>query len=216
MGRPLERSSRPAPRRASRSATSCRPSRPRWTAAGTTLYLSPTKALAADQLRALAELRLPELRAAAYDGDTPAESRDWVRRHATYVLTNPDMLHRSVLPGHPRFARFLRDLRFVVVDECHRYRGVFGSHVASVLRRLQRVCAHYGADPTFVLASATVSEPEVSAGRLTGREVVAGDPRRLAAGRAAVRAVGAAADRADGRERGAGTSHARPPRPPTC
>ncbi|HTE73241.1 MAG TPA: DEAD/DEAH box helicase [Actinomycetes bacterium] len=139
---------------------------------GTTLYLSPTKALAADQLRAVTELRLPELRAAAYDGDTASESRDWVRRHATYVLTNPDMLHRSVLPGHPRFARFLRDLRFVVVDECHRYRGVFGSHVASVLRRLQRVCAHYGADPTFVLASATVSEPEVSAGRLTGREVV--------------------------------------------
>ncbi|HET9944622.1 MAG TPA: DEAD/DEAH box helicase, partial [Actinomycetes bacterium] len=138
---------------------------------GTTLYLSPTKALAADQLRAVAELRLPELRAAAYDGDTPSESRDWVRRHATYVLTNPDMLHRSVLPGHPRFARFLRDLRFVVVDECHRYRGVFGSHVASVLRRLQRVCAHYGADPTFVLASATVSQPEVSAARLTGRQV---------------------------------------------
>jgi DEAD/DEAH box helicase domain-containing protein len=138
---------------------------------GTTLYLSPTKALAADQLRAVSELRLPGLRAAAYDGDTPSESRDWVRRHATYVLTNPDMLHRSVLPGHPRFGRFLRELRFVVVDECHRYRGVFGSHVASVLRRLQRVCAHYGADPTFVLASATVSEPEVSAGRLTGRKV---------------------------------------------
>jgi len=77
-----------------------------------------------------------------------------------------------VLPGHPRFARFLRELRFVVVDECHRYRGVFGSHVASVLRRLQRVCAHYGADPTFVLASATVAEPEAAAGRLTGLEVV--------------------------------------------
>ncbi len=139
---------------------------------GTTLYLSPTKALAADQLRAIGDLRLPGVRAAAYDGDTPAESRDWVRRHASYVLTNPDMLHRSLLPGHQRWARFLRDLEYVVVDECHRYRGVFGSHVASVLRRLQRVCAHYGSDPTFVLASATVSEPEVSGARLVGREVV--------------------------------------------
>ena len=138
----------------------------------TTLYLSPTKALAADQLRALGELELGDVRAAVYDGDTPTESRDWVRRHAAYVLTNPDMLHRSVLPGHARWARFLRDLRYVVVDECHRYRGVFGSHVASVLRRLQRVCAHYGSAPTFVLASATVSEPEVAAARLVGHEVV--------------------------------------------
>ena len=138
----------------------------------TTLYLSPTKALAADQLRALGALGLPEVRAAAFDGDTPTESRDWIRRHASYVLTNPDMLHRSLLPGHARWARFLRDLQFVVVDECHRYRGVFGSHVASVLRRLQRVCAHYGSAPTFVLASATVSEPEVSGARLVGHEVV--------------------------------------------
>jgi DEAD/DEAH box helicase domain-containing protein len=137
-----------------------------------TLYLAPTKALAADQLRALGELGLEAVRAATYDGDTPPESRDWVRRHASYVLTNPDMLHRSILPGHPRWARFLRDLDYVVVDECHRYRGVFGSHVAAVLRRLQRICAHYGSDPVFVLASATVSEPEVSAARLVGREVV--------------------------------------------
>ena len=147
----------------------------------TTLYLSPTKSLAADQLRALAALGLPEVRAAAFDGDTPTESRDWVRRHASYVLTNPDMLHRSILPGHPRWARFLRDLRYVVVDECHRYRGVFGSHVASVLRRLQRVCAHYGGSPVFLLASATVSDPELSAARLVGHEVVSvtadGSPR---------------------------------------
>ena len=138
----------------------------------TTLYLSPTKALAADQLRAVTGLGLEPVRAATYDGDTPSESRDWVRQHASYVLTNPDMLHRSILPGHPRWARFLRDLDVVVVDECHRYRGVFGSHVAAVLRRLRRVCAHYGSDPVFVLASATVSEPEVSAARLVGREVV--------------------------------------------
>ncbi|MGH8970850.1 MAG: DEAD/DEAH box helicase [Actinomycetes bacterium] len=141
----------------------------------TTLYLSPTKALAADQLRALTALGLREVPAASYDGDTPGEVRNWVRRNAAYVLTNPDMLHRSVLPGHARWARFLRGLRFVVVDECHRYRGVFGSHVAAVLRRLQRVCAHYGSDPTFVLASATVSDPASSAGRLVGRDVVAVD-----------------------------------------
>ena len=138
----------------------------------TTLYLSPTKALAADQLRSLGGLGLEAVRAATYDGDTPTESRDWVRRHAAYVLTNPDMLHRSMLPGHPRWARFFRDLQYVVVDECHRYRGVFGSHVAAVLRRLQRICAHYGAHPVFVLASATVTDPEVSGARLVGREVV--------------------------------------------
>ena len=147
----------------------------------TSLYLSPTKALAHDQLRALSELGLPDVRAAAYDGDTPVESRDWVRRHASYVLTNPDMLHRSILPGHTRWAHFIRDLRYVIVDECHRYRGVFGSHVAAVLRRLQRVCEHYGGSPVFVLASATVSEPEVSAARLIGANVVAvtedGSPR---------------------------------------
>ena len=148
------------------------PDRPALGGTPTTLYLSPTKALAADQLRALSALRVPGLRAAGYDGDTPTESRDWVRRHASYVLTNPDMLHRSILPGHPRWARFLRDLRYVVVDECHRYRGVFGSHVAAVLRRLQRLCAHYGSAPVFVLASATVSEPEVSAARLVGHDVV--------------------------------------------
>ena len=96
----------------------------------TTLYIAPTKALAADQLRAVNSLGIGELRAATYDGDTPVESRDWVRHHSSYVLTNPDMLHRSILPGHPRWAGFLRGLNYVVVDECHRYRGVFGSHVA--------------------------------------------------------------------------------------
>ncbi|MGZ4486086.1 MAG: DEAD/DEAH box helicase, partial [Nocardioidaceae bacterium] len=141
----------------------------------TTLYVSPTKALAADQLRALSALDLPGVRAATYDGDTPSEERDWIRRHASYVLTNPDMLHRSVLPGHPRWAGFLRGLRYVVIDECHHYRGVFGSHVAMVLRRLRRVAARYGADPTFVLASATVPDPGVAASRLVGREVVAVD-----------------------------------------
>ena len=138
----------------------------------TALYLSPTKALAVDQLRAVRELNLMAVRAATFDGDTPFEERDWVRRFASLVLTNPDMVHRTLLPRHGDFGRFLRGLRYVVVDECHTYRGVFGSHVAHVIRRLRRVCARYGASPVFVLASATVSDPEVSTGRLVGLPVV--------------------------------------------
>ncbi len=111
----------------------------------TALYLSPTKALAADQLSAVRALGVPGVRAATYDGDLPGEERRWVREHANYVLTNPDMLHRSLLPGHPRWQRFLRSLRVVVVDECHRYRGLFGSHVAAVLRRLRRLAVAAGA-----------------------------------------------------------------------
>ncbi|TAL22181.1 MAG: DEAD/DEAH box helicase, partial [Frankiales bacterium] len=136
------------------------------------LYLSPTKALATDQLRAIRALNLMAVKAATYDGDTPREERDWVRRHGRFVLTNPDMLHRGILPRHGDWAPYLRHLRYVVVDECHSYRGVFGSHVALVLRRLRRVCARYGASPVFVLASATASHPEVSATRLTGLPVV--------------------------------------------
>ncbi len=135
------------------------------------LYLAPTKALAGDQLRAVRSLRLASVRAATYDGDTPTDERDWVRAYADLVLTNPDMLHRSMLPGHARWAAYLRRLRYVVIDECHGYRGVFGSNVAAVLRRLRRVCARYGADPVFVLASATVSDPVTSATRLVGLPV---------------------------------------------
>ncbi|MFI7132968.1 DEAD/DEAH box helicase [Nonomuraea sp. NPDC050153] len=138
---------------------------------GTILYLTPTKALAADQLRSLRELRITQLRAACFDGDTPFEERTWVRQHANYVLTNPDMLHRSVLPRHAQWSSFFRRLRMVVVDECHGYRGVFGSHVAQILRRLRRVCARYGSRPTFLLASATASEPGAFAMRLTGLEM---------------------------------------------
>jgi DEAD/DEAH box helicase domain-containing protein len=138
-----------------------------------TLYLGPTKALAADQWRSIAALEVPGVRVATYDGDTPSEEREWVRSHATFVLTNPDMLHHSMLPGHARWASFLKSLRYVVVDEVHAYRGLFGSHVAAVLRRLQRVAQRYGADPTFILASATVAEPETTAQRLIGREVTA-------------------------------------------
>ena len=135
------------------------------------LYLSPTKALAADQLRSLRSLVLPDIRAAAFDGDTEPSERDWVRAHSRLVLTNPDMLHRGILPSHARWATFLRRLKYVVVDECHTYRGVFGSHVAHVLRRLRRICASYGAYPTFVLASATVASPAISGRRLTGLDV---------------------------------------------
>lgn len=140
----------------------------------TALYLAPTKALAADQRRSVKALATPlgsAIRPAVYDGDTPVEEREWVRQYANYVLTNPDMLHRGILPSHPRWASFLRALRFVVIDECHTYRGVFGSHVAQVLRRLRRLCARYGSDPVFLLASATAAHPSVAAGRLTGLPV---------------------------------------------
>ena len=137
----------------------------------TTLYLAPTKALAQDQLATLLGLGL-DLRVTTHDGDSSREQREWAREHAEYVLTNPDMLHHSLLPGHERWRRFFAQLRYVVVDECHHYRGVFGAHVSAVLRRLRRVCAAYGAHPTFVLASATVAEPEAHAGRLTGLPVV--------------------------------------------
>jgi DEAD/DEAH box helicase domain-containing protein len=138
---------------------------------GTTLYLSPTKALAGDQLRAIDALGLADLRTATYDGDSSLEARDWARRHADIVLTNPDMAHHALLPGHIRWASFLKRLRFVVVDECHGYRGVFGSHVALVLRRLRRIAAHYGADPVFILASATVADPGTTARALLGMDV---------------------------------------------
>lgn len=139
----------------------------------TALYLAPTKALAADQLRALAGIAPDGIRPAAFDGDTPMEERDWIRRHCRWMFSNPDMLHRSLLPRHGRWSTFLRRLRYVVVDECHTYRGVFGSHVAVLLRRLLRVAARYGARPTVVLASATVATPAEFASRLTGRDVVA-------------------------------------------
>jgi DEAD/DEAH box helicase domain-containing protein len=110
----------------------------------TALYLFPTKALARDQLRQVRELRLPQLKAAVYDGDTPQAERPLIRRNANLVMTNPDMLHASILPGHPRWADFFLRLALVVVDEAHAARGVFGSHVAMILRRLRRLAAHYG------------------------------------------------------------------------
>ncbi|WP_345558715.1 DEAD/DEAH box helicase [Streptomonospora halophila] len=138
---------------------------------GTVLYISPAKALAADQRRAVAGLGLAYLRAAAYDGDTPRDERAWIRAHANYVLTNPDMLHHAVLGNHAAWSSFLRRLRYVVIDEAHRYRGVFGSHVAQIVRRLRRICARYRSEPVFILASATTGTPEESASRLIGLPV---------------------------------------------
>jgi DEAD/DEAH box helicase domain-containing protein len=120
------------------------------------IYLYPTKALSQDQARALAELRLKGLRPAIYDGDTPGERRWQIRKWSNLVITNPDMLHVGLLPHHDRWADVLANLRFVVVDEAHVYRGVFGSHVANVLRRLRRLAGVYGAAPQFLLASATI------------------------------------------------------------
>ncbi|MGO4383100.1 DEAD/DEAH box helicase [Specibacter sp. RAF43] len=136
------------------------------------LYLSPTKALAADQLAALASLHLPTLRAATYDGDTEPGDRRWVRDHANFVLCNPDMLHFGILPNHTWWARFFRRLKYVIIDEAHSYRGVFGSHVANLMRRLRRICAHYGANPVFIGASATSSDPGASFSRLIGAPAV--------------------------------------------
>ncbi len=134
------------------------------------LYLYPTKALAQDQARALAELKPPDVRAAIYDGDTPSERRWQIRKWANVILTNPDMLHVGVLPHHDRWADVLHNLRYVVVDEAHVYRGVFGSHVGNVLRRLRRLAHVYGAEPQFLFASATIANPGELAAALAGAE----------------------------------------------
>jgi DEAD/DEAH box helicase domain-containing protein len=133
------------------------------------LFLFPTKALAQDQSRALAAYGVRGLRVAIYDGDTETERRWQVRKWANIVLTNPDMLHVGVLPRHDRWGDLLHNLRWVVVDEAHVYRGVFGSHVANVLRRLRRLARAYGADPQLLLASATIANGGELATALTGR-----------------------------------------------
>jgi len=135
------------------------------------LYLYPTKALAQDQARSLASFRLPRVRAAIYDGDTEAERRWQIRKWANVILTNPDMLHVGVLPHHDRWGDVLANLRYVVVDEAHVYRGVFGSHVGNVLRRLRRTAGIYGAEPQFLLASATIANPGEQAHALLGLDV---------------------------------------------
>jgi DEAD/DEAH box helicase domain-containing protein len=139
---------------------------------GSVLYLCPTKALAADQLSAVDRLLtaggIRDLRVSTCDGDTGREERRWIADHGDVVLTNPDFLHFALLPQHRRWSRLLGSLRYVVLDECHAFRGVFGAHVAAVLRRLRRLAGLYGADPVFLLASATTADPAASAGRLIG------------------------------------------------
>jgi DEAD/DEAH box helicase domain-containing protein len=137
----------------------------------TALCIFPTKALAQDQLRSLRSWLVPGLRAVTYDGDTASDDRAWARKHANVLLTNPEMLHMGILPSHKRWATFLMRLRYVVVDELHTLRGIFGSHVAHVLRRLRRVCEHYGAEPTFCFASATIGNPGELASALCGLDV---------------------------------------------
>lgn len=139
----------------------------------TALYLAPTKALAHDQLRAARALGPHDWRIGTLDGDSDQAERRYARDYASYVLTNPDMLHRSVLPNHARWAAFLGNLRYVVIDEAHRYRGVFGAHVAAVIRRLRRLCAQYGSDPVFLLASATSTNAGTAGGQLIGESEVA-------------------------------------------
>src|SRR2546425_993047 len=137
------------------------------------LYLFPTKALAQDQLAELEALAktLPEMRMFTYDGDTPQDARRAVRARANLVLTNPDMLHSGILPHHPKWASLFQNLRYIVIDELHAYRGVFGSHLANVLRRLRRICRHYGSALQFLVPAATLGHPGELAGRLTGEPV---------------------------------------------
>jgi DEAD/DEAH box helicase domain-containing protein len=139
----------------------------------TVLYITPTRALAADQLASIRALSLPGVQAASLDGDCTAAERNRARSHARYLLTTPDMLHCALLPGHARWSGFFSRLRYVIIDECHQYRGVFGSHVAQVLRRLRRVVAYHAGPsrrpgPVFLLASATVGAPGACARLLTG------------------------------------------------
>ena len=141
----------------------------------TALLLFPTKALAHDQHRSLRSWLVPGMRAVAYDGDTPVEERAALRRTANVVLTNPEMLHVGILPYHDRWATFLMRLRYVIVDELHTLRGIFGSHVAHLLHRLRRVCLHYGAQPAFCFASATIGNPAGLAAELCGVPVDAVD-----------------------------------------
>ena len=148
---------------------------------GTVLYLSPTKALAADQLSAVTKIlksaKITDIAVDTCDGDTPFEARRWIQANSDVILTNPDFLHYSMLPGHARWSRFFKRLRYVIIDEGHSYRGVFGAHISLVLRRLRRIAAYYGAQPgtqadsngpVFIIASATTAEPAHSAARLIG------------------------------------------------
>lgn len=138
------------------------------------MYVAPTKALAADQAAGLHSIG-SLARAATVDGDNDPSERRWAREYANWILTNPDTLHHVMLPGHQSWSRLFAGLQYVILDECHHYRGVFGAHVAQIVRRLRRVCAHYGSDPTFIMASATIAAPADFARRLTGHDVTVVD-----------------------------------------
>ena len=140
------------------------------------LYLSPTKALGHDQLRAAMALTeavpgLGDVAPSSYDGDSPGEVRRFARERSRWIFSNPDMIHLSLLRNHPRWAVFLRNLQFIVIDECHYYRGIFGSNVAMVLRRLLRLCTRYTSSPTVIFASATTAAPAATASELIGQSV---------------------------------------------
>ena len=153
------------------------------------LYLFPTKALAQDQLaelqgmaETLASTSGEQIGVFTYDGDTPQDARRTIRSRAHLVLSNPDMVHSGILPHHPRWAKLFENLRYVIIDELHAYRGVFGSHLCNVLRRLRRICRHYGSNPVFLCSSATIANPRELAERLTEQpfEVVERAARRAA------------------------------------
>lgn len=133
------------------------------------LYLAPTKALARDQERSISEFELSGIHVCAYDGDSNQSERKFARDMANILVTNPDMLHHSMLPGHGKWTSFFRNLSIIAVDECHTYKGVFGAHVSNVLKRLLRIAEHYGASPIVVMASATLARPDEHAHMLTGR-----------------------------------------------
>ncbi|WP_018297918.1 DEAD/DEAH box helicase [Corynebacterium lubricantis] len=142
------------------------------------MYITPTKALGSDQLHSILQRikEIPDLHGvhpAPYDGDTPSEARAGIREQTRFVFTNPDMLHAGILAAHPRWARLFRHLKYIVVDECHTYRGVFGANIALVLRRLLRIAQAYGSEPVVIFASATAADPAGQARRLSGRDVVA-------------------------------------------
>ena len=156
------------------------------------MYLFPTKALAEDQLhefQAAVDAMGSEIRAFTYDGDTPQDARRAIRERANVVLTNPDMLHSGILPHHTKWAKCFENLRYVVIDELHYYRGVYGSHLANVLRRLRRICEFYGSKPQFICCSATIANPKELAEALTGGAVRAGGSQRRAQWREILRVL---------------------------